>query len=128
MARRTGRAALVVTEEQSSMIKYLAGSRTAAQREVERAKVLLAYAEGKSPTEIHRLLGLSRPTIYKCIDKALAAGVNAGLRDRYHRPHATPWQHRQSGEVTDLSCRQPKELGLAAELWTLSALTARARL
>ncbi|MDR2625175.1 MAG: helix-turn-helix domain-containing protein, partial [Zoogloeaceae bacterium] len=79
MARRTKRAALVVTEEQSSMLKDLAGSRTAAQREVERAKVLLAYAEGKSPTEIHRLLGLSRPTIYKCIDKALAAGVNAGL-------------------------------------------------
>ena len=81
MARRTGRAALTLSEEQRSMLSELAGSRTAAQREVERAKMLLAYAQGQSPTEIQRALGVSRPTIYKCIDKALAAGVAAGLRD-----------------------------------------------
>lgn len=38
------------------MLGGLAGSRTSAQREVERAKVLLAYAEGKSPTEIQSWL------------------------------------------------------------------------
>ena len=64
------------------------GRGTAAQREVKRAKVLLAYSSGKSPTEIQRALGVSRPTIYKCIDKALAAGVATGLRDLYHRAHA----------------------------------------
>ena len=47
------------------MLSNLAGSRTAAQREVQRAKVLLAYAQGKSPTQIQRALGVSRPTIYK---------------------------------------------------------------
>jgi len=45
MARKVARAALVLTDEQRSMLKELAGSRTAAQREVERAKVLLAYAD-----------------------------------------------------------------------------------
>ncbi|MBK3824032.1 IS630 family transposase, partial [Paraburkholderia aspalathi] len=44
MARRTARAPLVLTDEQRSMLRELAGSRTAPQREVERAKVLLAYA------------------------------------------------------------------------------------
>lgn len=104
------------------MLSELAGSRTGAQREVERAKVLLAYAEGKSPTEIQRLLGLSRPTIYKCIDKALAAGVTAGLRDHFHRPHAPQISEAAKAFVIDLACRKPVELGLAAELWTLSAL------
>ena len=33
------------------MLSNLAGSRTAAQREVQRAKVLLAYAQGKSPEQ-----------------------------------------------------------------------------
>jgi len=42
MARKTGRAALVLSEEHRTMLAELAGSRTAAQREVERAKVLLA--------------------------------------------------------------------------------------
>jgi len=50
------------------------------------AAILLRYADGDGPTAIQKALGLSRPTIYKCIDKALAAGVEAGLEDRYHRP------------------------------------------
>ncbi|MDR2092865.1 MAG: IS630 family transposase [Azoarcus sp.] len=124
MARQTGRAALSLNEEQSALLKSLASSRTVAQREVERAKILLAYAEGKLPTEIHRLLGVSRPTIYKCIDKALAAGVSAGLRDRYHRPYAPQISDAAKAWVIDLGCCKPKELGLAAEVWTLSALAA----
>lgn len=122
MARQTSRAALVLSSEQRLMLSELARSRTAAQREVERAGVLLAYADGKSPTEIQRALGVSRPTIYKCIDKALAAGVVTGLKDRYHRPHAPQISEAAKAWVIDLACRKPKDLGLAAELWTLSAL------
>lgn len=122
MARRTGRAPLTLSAAQRSMLGELAGSRTSAQREVERAKVLLAYADGKSPTEIQRALSVSRPTIYKCIDKALAAGVSTGLRDRFHRPHAPQISEAAKAFVIDLACRKPVDLGLAAELWTLSAL------
>ena len=106
------------------MLEEKAGSRTAPLREVERAKVLLAYSQGKAPTEIQRLVGVSRPTIYKCIDKALAAGVSSGLRDRFHRPHAPQISEEAKAWVIDLACRKPKELDLAAELWTLSALAA----
>ena len=88
MARQTGRAALVLSGEYRTMLSELAGSRTAAQREIKRAKVLLAYAEGNSPTQIQYALGVSRPTIYKCIDKALAAGAMTGLHARYHRATA----------------------------------------
>ena len=82
----------------------------------------LPYTDGKSPTEIQRALGVSRPTIYKCIDKALVAGVVIGLRDRYHRPHAPEITEAAKAWVVDLACRKPKDLGPAAELWTLSAL------
>ena len=122
MARQTGRAALSLSAEQHTMLSELAGSRTAAQREVERAKILLAYAQAKAPTQIQRMLGVSRPTIYKCIDKALAAGVATGLRDHYHRPHAPQIGEAAKAWVIALACRKPKELGLAAELWTVSAL------
>lgn len=124
MARKTGRAPLALDTDQRAKLEELAGSRTAPLREVERAKVLLAYAQGKAPTEIQRLLGLSRPTIYKCIDKALAAGVDTGLRDRFHRPHAPQISEEAKAWVIDLACRKPKSLGLAAELWTVSALAA----
>jgi len=56
-------------------------SRTAPAREVERAGVLLKYTAGLSITEIQRQLNVSRPMIYKCIDKAPAAGVQQGLKD-----------------------------------------------
>ena len=75
MARRTGRAALILSAEHRTMLTELVGARRAPLRELERAKVLLSYADGRSPTEIWRTLGVSKPTIYKCIDKALAAGV-----------------------------------------------------
>jgi transposase len=122
MARPTARAALTLNESERAMLTELAASRTAALREIERAKVLLAYAEGKLPTEIERLHGVSRPTTYKCIDKALAAGVSAGLKDRYHRAHAPQISDAAKAWVVDLACRKPKDLGLASELWTLSAL------
>jgi transposase len=122
MARQTGRAPLLLKDDQRVMLAELAGSRTAPSREVERAKVLLAYAAGKSPTEIQRALHVSRPTIYKCIDKALAAGVVNGLRDHYHRPSPPQISEAAKAWVVDLACRKPKDLGLASELWTLSAL------
>jgi transposase len=122
MGRVTGRAALHLSAEHKSMLDALAGSRTAPAREVERAKVLLAYARGESVTQIQRTLNVSRPTIYKCIDKALAAGVVMGLQDRYHRPHAPQITEAAKAWVVDLACRKPKDLGMAAEIWTLSAL------
>src|SRR5512136_2235455 len=86
MARETGRARLVLSESDRQTLVELSRSRIAPIREVERAKVLLHYAEGVSISDIQRQLGVSRPTIYKCIDKALAAGVRAGLKDAFHRP------------------------------------------
>jgi transposase len=110
MARPTARAALILSEAERTLLTELAGSRTAAQREVERAKILLAYAGGKLPTEIQRLYGVSRPTIYKCIDKALAAGVSTGLKDRYHRAHAPQISDAAKAWVVALACRKPKDL------------------
>lgn len=122
MGRRSGRAALVLADEQISKLSELAASRTAPVREVERARVLLRYAQGLSISEIKRQLGVSRPMIYKCIDKALAAGVQAGLKDTYHRPHAPEITDEAKAWVVSIACTQPKELGLAAELWSISAL------
>lgn len=122
MARISGRAALVLTAEQSTKLKELAGSRTAAAREVERAKVLLGYASGTSITELQRQLGVGRPMIYKCVDKALAAGVQMGLKDKYHRPHDPEISDEAKAWVVGLACTKPKDHGLAAELWSISAL------
>ena len=122
MARKSKRASLHLTEKQSAMLSNLAHSRTGLVREVERAKILLEYAQGASIADIERRVGVSRPTVYKCIDKALRSGVSAGLKDTYHRPFAPQITEDAKAWVVSVACIQPKELGLAAELWTISAL------
>jgi len=122
MARKSGRAALTLAPDQRKTLEELAASRTAPAREVERAKVLLGYASGTSITELQRQLGFSRPMIYRCVDKALAAGVQMGLKDKYHRPHEPEITDAAKAWVVSVACTKPKDHGLAAELWTISAL------
>jgi transposase len=127
MARKSGRAALELTLEQKATLKELAGSRTAPSREVERAKVLLGYAGGATITELQRQLGVGRPMMYKCIDKALAAGVQMGLKDKYHRPFEPKITDEAKAWVVSLACSKPVDHGMAAELWSISALAAFVR-
>jgi len=122
MARKTGRAALMLSDEHRTKLTKLSSSRTASVREVERAKVLLRYASGVSISDIQRQVGVSRPSIYKCIDKALASGVEAGLKDAFHSPKEPEIMDDAKAWVVSFACTKPKDHGLASELWTLSAL------
>jgi transposase len=122
MARKTGRPALAISADERQKLERLRDSRKAPKRETERAAILLSYAAGEGPTVIQQRLGVSRPTIYKCIDKALAAGVASGLKDRYHRPKEPVITEPAKAWVLSLACTKPKDHGLAAELWSLSAL------
>src|SRR5260370_8571172 len=120
MARKTGRAALVIAADERQKLERLRDSRKAPKRETERAAILLSYAAGEGPTVIQQRLGVSRPTIYKCIDKALAAGVQSGLKDRYHRPKEPVITEQAKAWVLSLACTKAKDHGLATGLWSLS--------
>jgi len=122
MARKTRRAPLILSDEEHAKLTKLSGSRTASVREYERARVLLRYANGVSISDIQRQVGVSRPAIYKCIDKALAFGVEAGLKDAFHSPKKAEILDDAKAWVVSLACTKPKDHGLASELWTLSAL------
>jgi len=122
MARKTGRAQLMLSDEHHAKLTKLASSRIASVREAERARVLLRYASGVSISDIQRQVGVSRPAIYKCIDKALASGVEAGLKDAFHSPREPEILDDAKAWVVSLACTKPKDHGLASELWTLSAL------
>lgn len=122
MARKTMRPPLALSDDNRNLLTQLSGSMTAPAREVIRAKVLLHYANGADISSIKRYVGISRPAIYKCIDKALAAGIQAGLKDTYHSPKAPEILGDAKAWVVNLACTKPKDHGLASELWTLSAL------
>ena len=122
MARKTARSPLVLSDDSRKLLTELSGSMTAPAREVVRAKVLLHYANGYEISKIMRQVGISRPAIYKCIDKALAAGAQAGLKDTFHSPKEPEILDDAKAWVVHIACTKPKDHGLASELWTLSAL------
>ncbi len=122
MARKTKRAKLQLTGEQHLQLTRLSQSRKAPLREIQRAKILLHYVDETPIAQIQKLVNVSRPTIYKCIDKALAAGVEAGLKDHFHRPFNPVINDAAKAWVVNLACTKPKDHDLAAELWTYNEL------
>jgi len=113
---------LILATDERAKLESLTRSRTAPVREVQRAGILIRYSAGETITDIQRAMGVSRVTIYKCLDKALAMGIDAGLVDTYHRPREAVITEEARAWVVSVACTKPKEFGYAAELWTRQAL------
>lgn len=118
---------LVLDEETRARLKGLCVSYTAPAVHVERARVMLWYADGETVSEIARRLGTNRPKVERTIDRALKFGAIAALDDlpRPGRPRDIPDEAR--AWLVALACRKPKELGYPEELWTTRRLAAHAR-
>jgi len=127
MPRKSRKAKLVLDQDKKEHLQQLASSRKAPVREAQRANILLRYSESMPITEIERITHVSRPTIYKWVDKALAVGIEEGLKDKYHRPKEPVITEEAKAWVINLACKKPTEYGYAAEMWTRSALAAHAR-
>ena len=127
MAGKTRLPRLALSAEQLSELQQLSQSRTASLREVQRARMLCRYHQGETITGIARAMEITRKSVRKWIDKALAMGAEAALKDAYHRPHPPVITEQARAWVIHLACSKPKDLGYAAELWTRSLLAQHVR-
>lgn len=127
MAGKTRLPQLALSAEQLSELRQLSQSRTAPIREVQRARILCRYHAGETITGISRALKITRKSARKWIDKALAMGAEAALKDAYHRPRDPVITEQARAWVVHLACSKPKDLGYAAELWTRSLLAQHVR-
>jgi transposase len=127
MAGKSRRTKLILTAEQKQELTRLSHSRRSPAREVQRARILCRFEAGETITQIARDLKTSRPSVGKWVDKALAMGASAALKDAWHRPHAPVITEEAKAWVVHLACSKPKEHGYAAELWTRSSLALHVR-
>lgn len=127
MAGKSRLPKLVLSTGQLSELQHLNQSRTAPLREVQRARILCRYHAGETIAGIARAMEMTRKSVRKWIEKALAMGAEAALRDAYHRPRAPVITEEARAWVVHLACSKPKELGYAAELWTRSLLAGHVR-
>lgn len=109
------------------LLTALASSRTESLSRVQRAQMLLAYANGENISAIARKLNTNRPKVERHVDKALELGIKLGLRDlpRAGKPPTITPEDR--AWVTALACQKPKDLGYSQELWTTRLLAKHAR-
>jgi transposase len=105
----------------------MARSRSESAQRVERARILLGYAGGKTVSAMARELGTNRPKVERCVDKGLQLGALAALGDlpRKGRPGTIPSEAR--AWVVSLACVKPKALGYPEELWTTRLLASHVR-
>lgn len=121
MARISSRPKLVLTADEVNQLNELRQSRTAAMRDVQRAKVLWLYYNGENIATIMKAVGMTRVSVSKWIDKALIMGVAAGLKDTPHGSEPKLTEEAKTW-VIHLACSKPKEFGYAAEIWSRKAL------
>jgi len=95
---------LLLSEEYRRFLQKVSQSRTEQVRRVERANILLHYADGMKSSAIAARLQISIPSVDKCINKALQFGV--------HQAQALE-DFKRSGrpvELTDLFGKASSEL------------------
>ena len=121
------RARLSLTDEDRGWLEQLAQSRTESVARVQRAQMLLRYAEGQSISAVAQALHSNRPRVERCVSKALELGVRAGLCDLPGRGRRRSITDEDKAWVVDLACQKPKDLGYAQELWTTRLLAKHIR-
>ena len=121
------RAKLSLAREDEGWLRQLSQSRSESVARVQRAQILLRYAQDETVSAIAAALDTNRPKVERCISKALQLGVRAALQDLPGRGRRARLSEEDKTWVVNLACQKPKELGYAQELWTTRLLANHVR-
>jgi len=127
MGFTNSRKPLTLQPEEFHKLEFISKSRTAPYSQVKRASILLRYYRKESINSIAKNELTSRPTVGRCIDKALSEGIMVALRD-LPRPGRPPLiSNEDKNWVIILACSSPSDFGYGDERWTFSRLTSYIR-
>lgn len=118
MPKKSSKSEIIITEEQRIKLIGISQSGTGSLREIQRAKIILKYLDNIEIKTISEEVHVSRPTVYKCLDKAIMMGVDAALKDYYHSPKQAVITEEAKLWVINIACCKPKDYGYAAEIWS----------
>ncbi|HEV2460353.1 MAG TPA: helix-turn-helix domain-containing protein [Ktedonobacterales bacterium] len=110
-----------LTDEEQERLMHLSQSRTAAVRDVERARIILQSSQGQRVPAIARTLALCEPTVRLWIKRFNERGL-AGLADAPHRCRPATYTREQVGLVVATALTDPQALGQPFACWTFARL------
>jgi transposase len=112
-----------LSEKEREIIQQTARSRTAAVRQVERARIIQVSDEGQSVAEIASGLQLKEAKVRKWIHRFNERGLG-GLEDEARPGRPATYTSEEVSEVVVASLSDPQSLGLPFASWTLDRLEA----
>jgi len=110
-----------LTHEEKAAIAKLARSRTAAAREVERARIILLASKGKRVPAIAQELELTEITVRAWLKRFNNEGLD-GLADLPRSGRPATYSAEQVAEVIAAALSDPQQLGQPFACWTLDRL------
>src|SRR5690606_4084377 len=108
------------SRQRRQLEKQLKNSRDV--RLYRRTLAVLEYERGRSVTEISRTLRVSRPSIYRWIERFRESSDAESLRDEDRAGRPPAWTEECSQWLESLLNRSPAELGYYAANWTVPLL------
>lgn len=116
------RVEIQLVPEEREALKELTHKGKASARKINRARILLLVAEGRSESEIGTILGTSSNTIWRIKKRYNEGGLEWALNDKA-RPGAPPsLDGKQEAFLVALACSDPPE---GRETWTMQLLADR---
>ena len=96
-----------VTREDRHRLEAIVSDRSALQKHVWRANIILATADGCGTFEIMRRSGRSKPVVWRWQERFMQEGVEGLLRDKTRKPGRTPLPAETVQRVVDLALSPP---------------------
>lgn len=118
---------LLLTDTEREMLQKISQARTEEYRRVERARMLLLYADGLSVTKIAETLQTTVTKVNRCVDKALAKGIESAMREEQRSGRPSEVTPEARSWVISLACQKPTELGYSYEVWSQRLLAQHVR-
>jgi len=116
---------VVVTEEERAVLTKRVRSQRCAHRDVLRARIVLAAADGMTNAAIARRLGICDDTVRKWRARFCARGL-PGLADRPRPGRRRIFPATAEAEIKALACALPAETGVPLARWSCAELAAEA--
>src|SRR5688500_15836153 len=112
-----------LTQAERETLERISRSRTAPQREVERAQIILERSRGKQAEAIAEQIGRTVATVYHQLHQFNERGITF-LQDLARVGRPLTYDENQRGQMVATAKTKPQQLGLEFGHWTLDLLVA----
>lgn len=115
--------ALEMSDEDRNKLETITRKRTIESQIINRARMLLYKAAGKTAQQIAEKLDVNINTVNLCVKKYKEGGIERALYDDARSGRTPRITDEDKAWVISVACADPQEMGLPQQLWSYSVLT-----